>query len=95
MGSLYFDDIAVPYQAFLNDVAAKVVQYLKTDSNDPDFVSQRMAYKIFGRANVERWRDSGLIEAYRRPGKVEYRTADLRALQRMNQDYFRHKPRKQ
>ena len=91
MGSLYFEDVAVPYQAFLNDVAAKVVQYLKTDSDDPDFVSQRMAFKIFGRANVERWRNDGLIEAHRRPGKVEYRTADLRALQRMNQDYFRQK----
>jgi hypothetical protein len=28
------------------------------------------------------------VVSYKRPGKVEYRTADLRLLQRTTQDYF-------
>ena len=83
-----FKDKLIPYDAFLNDVAAKIVSMLKADSDDPEFVSQRMALKMFGRANVERWRRNGKVNIYKRPGKVEYRTADLRLLQRVEQDYF-------
>ena len=43
---------------------------------------------MFGRRNVERWRRQGKVTYYKRPGKVEYRTADLRLLQRTVQDYF-------
>lgn len=43
---------------------------------------------MFGRGNVERWRKQGKVLAYKRPGKVEYRTADLRLLQRIQQDYL-------
>ena len=41
-----------------------------------------------GRRNVERWKRQGKVVSYKRPGKVEYRTADLRLLQRTTQDYF-------
>ena len=43
---------------------------------------------MFGRGNVERWRKQGKVTAYKRPGKVEYQTADLRLLQRIQQDYL-------
>ncbi len=82
-------DMCVNYSTFLNDVAARVVHLLKQDANDPEFISQNKAFKIFGRGNVERWRKHGKITAYKRPGKVEYRTADLRLLQRNQQDYFK------
>ena len=82
-------DRLIPYNTFLNDIAAVVVKMLKTDENDPDFVSQSVAWKMFGRANVERWRRDGLIEPAKRPGKLEYKTAELRALQRIKQDYFK------
>ena len=59
---------------------------VRADKDDPDFVSQRTAYKMFGRANVERWRKLGLVEPYERPGVNEYRTADLRYLQRIKKD---------
>lgn len=89
MAFLKFLDHLIPYDTFLNDVAARVVKMLKTDSADPEYVSQRKAYDMFGRANVERWRKQGKVEPCKRPGKLEYRTADLRFLQRATQDYFK------
>lgn len=80
MAFLQFLDHLIPYDTFLNDVAARVVKMLKTDSADPEYVSQRKAYDMFGRANVERWRKQGKVEPCKRPGKLEYRTADLRFL---------------
>lgn len=85
---IYFTDKAVRYDTFLDDVAARVVHLLKQDANDPDIISQNKAFRIFGRGNVERWRKQGKVTAYKRPGKVEYRTADLRLLQRIQQDYL-------
>ena len=84
-----FLDQLIPYDTFLNDVAARVVKMLKTDKDDPEYVSQRKAYEMFGRRNVERWRKQGKVEPCKRPGKLEYRTADLRLLQRVTQDYFK------
>ncbi len=89
MEFLQFLDRLIPYDTFLNDVAARVVKMLKTDSNDPEYVSQRKAYEMFGRRNVERWRKQGKVHTFKRPGKLEYRTADLRLLQRTVQDYFK------
>lgn len=88
MQFLQFLDHLIPYDTFLNDVAARVVSMLKTDKEDPEFVSQRKAYEMFGRRNVERWRKQGKVEPCKRPGKLEYRTAELRLLQRTVQDYF-------
>ena len=88
MAFMQFLDRLIPYDIFLNDLAARIVKILKSDNNDPEFISQRKAYEIFGRRNVERWRRMGKAVAYKRPGTVEYRTADLRLLQRTVQDYF-------
>jgi hypothetical protein bacD2_22182 len=90
MAFLQFLDHLIPYDTFLNDIAARVVKMLKTDKDDPEFVSQRKAYEMFGRRNVERWRKQGKVEPCKRPGRVEYRTADLRLLQRVTQDYFKN-----
>ena len=88
MDFLNFPDKCARYSTFLNDVAAKVVNMIKQDANDPEFISQNKAFQMFGRGNVERWRKQGKVHAYKRPGKVEYRTADLRLLQRIQQDYL-------
>ena len=85
-------DRLIPYDTFLNDLAARIVKMMKADN--PEFVSQRKAYELFGRRNVERWKRQGKIESYKRPGKVEYRTSDLRLLQRTTQDYFKTPPLK-
>ena len=51
---LHFTDRFIPYDTFLNDIASRVVRLLKNDADDPEFVSQRKAYEMFGRLNVER-----------------------------------------
>ncbi len=88
MPLLQFLDRLVPYDRFINDIAATVVKMIRSDNQDPEFVSQRKAYSMFGRRNVERWRKQGKVEPCKRPGRLEYRTADLRLLQRVQQDYF-------
>lgn len=88
MDYLNFSDKCVRYSAFLNDLSARIVHLLKLDANDPEFISQNKAFEMFGRGNVERWRKQGKVTAYKRPGKVEYRTADLRLLQRIQQNYL-------
>lgn len=82
-----FTDHLISYDTFINDLSARIVKLIKADNNDPEFISQRKAYKMFGRRNVERWKLQGMVVSYKRPGKVEYRTADLRLLQRVVQDY--------
>lgn len=84
---LEFKDKAVRYDTFLNDVAARVVSMMK-ETNGPEYISQRKAFELFGRANIERWREQGKIEPCKRPGKLEYKTSILRELQRTVQDYF-------
>lgn len=84
-----FLDHLIPYETFLNDIASRVVNMLRSDNQDPEYISQRKAYDMFGRRNVQRWRKQGKIEPCKRPGRLEYTTADLRLLQRMSQDYFK------
>ena len=79
----------------MSDLSARVVRMMKSDAADPEYISQRTAYSIFGRRNVDRWKRNGKIQPYKRPGKIEYRmadlstySADLRLLQRTEQDYL-------
>lgn len=95
MKILQFLDHLIPYETFLNDLSSRIVRQLKADKDDPEFISQRKAYELFGRRNVERWKRQGKVVSYKRPGKVEYRTADLRLLQRTTQDYFDESQSKQ
>lgn len=86
--TLQFPDRMVSYDTFIRDLSASIVKQIKDTKDDPDTMSQREAYRIFGRANVERWVKKGQIEGHKRPGKVEYFTAELRRLQARTQDYF-------
>ncbi|MBQ7472624.1 MAG: hypothetical protein IJS97_09450 [Prevotella sp.] len=83
---MQFADKMVSYDTFLNDVASRIVEMI--NRNDPETLSQREAYRRFGRGNVDRWRRKGLLKTCKRPGKVEYNTAELRRLQSRQQDYF-------
>ena len=94
MASFQFMDHLISYDTFINDLSARIVRLLKSDNNDPEFISQRKAYELFGRRNVERWKLQGKVVSYKRPGKVEYRIADLRLLQRTTQDYFNNSIKK-
>ena len=83
---IQFSDKMVPYATFLDDVAFRVAEIIKDDV--PDRMSQREAYRRFGRGNVDRWRRNGLLRTYKRPGTVEYLTSELRRCQSKSQDYF-------
>lgn len=85
---IQFSDRLVSYETFMSDLSARVVRVIKSDAADPEYISQRTAYSIFGRRNVDRWKRNGKIQPYKRPGKIEYRMADLRLLQRTEQDYL-------
>lgn len=85
---LEFLNQTVSYETFMRDLTARLVRLMKSDAADPELISQRTAYSIFGRGNVDRWRRAGKVKPWKRPGKVEYRTADLRLLQRLEQDYL-------
>ena len=73
----------------MNDLAERIAYKLQRAANDPEFINQRKAFSMFGRANVERWRRTGQVKCYKRPGSVDYRTADLRLLQSTEQDYLK------
>lgn len=88
MNFLSFPDKSLPYSTFVGDLAARIAWHLKIAKDDPEYITQSQAFRMFGRRNVERWRRQGKIQPCKRPGKVEYRTADLRLLQQTQQDYF-------
>lgn len=89
MNVLEFSDRMIPYEEFANDLAARIANMIQSTHDDPEYISQNKAWRLFGRRNVERWRKEGKVEPCKRPGKLEYRTADLRQLQRTTQDYFK------
>ena len=87
MQYIQFPDKCVSYDTFMDDLAKRVAHAIKHPSY-PEYMSQRQAYAVFGRGNIDRWRRNGKIEPCVRPGKPEYRTADLLKLQQTKQDYF-------
>lgn len=76
------------YNKFIHDVASSLANILLKLDNDPEIITQRRAYSIFGRANVDRWKKEGKIHPMKRPGKIEYRTSELRYVQKCSQDYL-------
>ena len=83
-----FSDKVVPYDVFVNDVAARIVSVMRKAESLPAYISQRKAFEIYGQGNVKRWRKEGKIEPRIRPGKTEYSTDRLNELQATIQDYF-------
>lgn len=88
MMTIQFSDKVVSYDTFLNDLSARLCHLLKDEKDDPEYISQRKAYKLFGRANVDRWLKAGKVTPHKRPGKVEYNMSELRVLQHTQQDYL-------
>ncbi len=86
--TLNFADRAVSYETFLEDLSSRLVKKLRDDEMDPEYISQRTAYKMFGRRNVDRWRRESRVKPCKRLGRLEYRTTELRLLQRTQQDYI-------
>lgn len=76
--NIQLSDKLVTYETFVSDLSARVARMMKSDATDPEYISQRKAYAIFGRKNVDRCRRNGKVQPCKRPGKVEYCMADLR-----------------
>lgn len=88
MNTIEFTDRSVSYETFLDDLACRVANELEKRRALPEYISQQQAFRIFGRANVERWRKTLQIEPRKRPGKLEYKVSELRTLQTKIQDYL-------
>ena len=78
----------IDLETLVTAVAAKLATYIKEDAADPEYISQRQAFKKFGEGNVLRWRREEKIEPCKRPGIIAYKTCELKELSRVKQDYF-------
>lgn len=85
---IIFPDRSVTYDKFTEDLSERIARALRRQERLPERLSQRQAYRMFGRGNVDRWRRNGQVSVQKRPGKVEYITAELQELQAKEQDYL-------
>ena len=54
MNVLEFSDRMIPYEEFANDLAARIANMIQSTHDDPEYISQNKAWRLFGRRNVER-----------------------------------------
>lgn len=85
---IQFADKVVSYDTFMNDLVSRIVSEVEKRKSEPEIISKRKAYEMFGRANVDRWMSEGKLTIRKRPGKVELLTAELRRYQAVEQDYL-------
>ena len=84
-----FLDTTVTYDQFITDLATKIALKMHQVEKGQLGISQAQAYKMFGRADVERWVKNGKIEPVRiSPGKKRYRLIDLQKLADVQQNYL-------
>ena len=84
-----FLDTTVTYDQFITDLATKIALKMHQVEKGQLEISQAQAYKMFGRADVERWVKNGKIEPVRiLPGKKRYRLIDLQKLADVQQNYL-------
>ena len=68
--TLQFSDKTVTFEQFVDMLATKVALRIHQVEKGQLEISQAQAYKLFGRADVERWVRSGNLEPVRiSPGK--------------------------
>ena len=84
-----FPDRMVSYDVFVSDLATHIAEKILSMREQPDVISQRAAYREYGKKNVQRWLRQGKLHPCKRIGKVEYSTAELRMAQQVQQDYFK------
>lgn len=89
MMHIQFPDRMVTYDVFMSDLANRIAEKLLCIREHPEVISQRAAYREFGKTNVQRWLRQGKLHPCKRIGKVEYSTAELRMAQQVQQDYFK------
>lgn len=86
---LQFTDQTVTLEQFVDMLATKVALRIHQIEKGQLEISQAQAYKLFGRADVERWIRNGKIEPSRiSPGKKRYRLGELQKLASIQQNYL-------
>lgn len=89
MLQIQFPDRMITYNTFMTDLANRIAERLTAISQQPAMISQREAYRQYGRCNVNRWRREGRLHPCKRPGRIEYPTCELRIAQQIQQDYLK------
>ena len=86
---LEFINKSVTFEQFVDVLATKVALRIHQIEKGQLEISQAQAYKLFGRADVERWVKSGKIEPVRiSPGKKRFKLVDLQILANVQQNYL-------
>ena len=84
-----FTDKTVTFEQFVDKLATKVALRIHQIEKGQLEISQAQAYKLFGRADVERWIKSGKLQPVRiSPGKKRFSLVDLQNLASIQQNYL-------
>ena len=79
----------VTFDQFIDSLATKVALRIHQVEKGQFEISQAQAYRMYGRADVERWVKSGKLKPVRiSPGKKRYRLIDLQELANIQQNYL-------
>ena len=86
---LQFIDKTVTFEQFVDALATKVALRIHQVEKGQLEISQAQAFKLFGRADVERWVKNGkLVPSRISPGKKRYKLVDLQKLASIQQNYL-------
>lgn len=86
---IQFGDHTVSFEQFVDSLATKVALRMHQIEKGQFEISQRQAYKMFGKSDVQRWIKNGKLEPVRiSPGKKRYRLIDLQQLANIQQNYI-------
>ena len=85
---LQFIDTIVSNGQFIDELATKIALKIHQIEKGQLEISQAQAYRMYGRADVERWVKHGKLHPCRiSPGKIRYRLIDLQKLASIQQNY--------
>ncbi|MBR0048546.1 MAG: hypothetical protein IJP74_04390 [Prevotella sp.] len=86
---IQFIDKTVTFEQFVDALATKVALRIHQVEKGQLEISQAQAFKLFGRADVERWVKNGkLVPSRISPGKKRYKLVDLQKLASIQQNYL-------
>lgn len=69
MMQIQFPDRLVSYDTFMADLSNRIAERIVAIKQEPEVISQRMAYRQYGRANVQRWVRQNKVHPCKRVGR--------------------------
>ena len=86
---IIFSDKTVSYDQFVTDLATRIALKIHQVEKGQLEISQAKAFKMFSRADVERWIKNGKLKPCRvSPGKKRFKLIDLQKLANVQQNYI-------